>query len=548
MKKDITMKKNNLISGAMITTIGIVITKILGILYVIPFHSLIGEKGGALYGYAYTIYLFFMSLASAGIPLAISKIVAEYQTLGYLQIKNRVFILGRRISILLGIICFLIIMLLAPLLAKAILGNISGGNTIEDVTFVIRVIGMAILIVPLLSVYRGYFEGHRFMSPPSISQIIEQLIRVLIIVFGSYLSIKVFHLNLTTVVGVSLFGAVVGAFIAYLYLVQKRIRNKSRFHSNVRKVNEPIVSDKVLVKKIFYYAIPFIGIDIFKTIYNYVDMVSVVKNLVYVADYSVGDAETIYAMLSTWGAKFNMIVLAVSTGVIVSLVPNLANSVAKKDKKGINYNICRSLEILFLFMIPITLGICFLAKPIWTLFYGKSIYGANLLSYYIYVGLFIGLFTAMVTILQTLNDYKMVFISLIVGVIIKIVCNKYLLVVFYQMNLPAYYGVITATILGYFTSFIIALVYVKRRYQISFEKTTHYFIDIICGAILMFIMMFLLKFIVPIYSNNRIINIPIIIIYTLVGGIVYFVYTYKMGIIQHVFGKSLINKLFFRKK
>ena len=73
MKKDITMKKNTFVKGALITTLGVIFTKILGILYVIPFHALIGEKGGALYGYAYTVYSVFISLASAGIPLAISK-------------------------------------------------------------------------------------------------------------------------------------------------------------------------------------------------------------------------------------------------------------------------------------------------------------------------------------------------------------------------------------------------------------------------------------------------------------------------------------------
>lgn len=167
MKKDASMRKNTFVKGALITTVGIVLTKILGIIYVIPFHGIIGDEGGALYGYAYTIYLFFISLSSAGIPLAISKIVSEYQTLGYMKAKKRTFVLGKRISLLLGFFCFLIITIFAPLLAKSILGDVVGGNTIGDVTFVIRVIGTAILVGPVLSVYRGYFEGHRFMGPPS---------------------------------------------------------------------------------------------------------------------------------------------------------------------------------------------------------------------------------------------------------------------------------------------------------------------------------------------------------------------------------------------
>ena len=184
MKQDKTMKKTTFVKGAFIVTLSIVITKILGILYVIPFHAVIGEKGGALYGYAYTIYLLFMSLSTAGIPLAISKIVSEYQTLGYYNAKDRAFIIGKKVALLFGFICFLVLMLFAPFIAKWILGDLTGGNTLEDVTFVVRVISSAILVVPLLSIYRGYFEGHRFMTPPSISQVIEQVVRVIIIVVG----------------------------------------------------------------------------------------------------------------------------------------------------------------------------------------------------------------------------------------------------------------------------------------------------------------------------------------------------------------------------
>ena len=98
--KDVTMKKGNFIKGALITTLGIVIAKILGIVYVIPFHAIIGDEGGALYGYAYTIYTLFVSLASAGVPLAISKLVSEYQTMGYYKAKKKVFLLGREIALI----------------------------------------------------------------------------------------------------------------------------------------------------------------------------------------------------------------------------------------------------------------------------------------------------------------------------------------------------------------------------------------------------------------------------------------------------------------
>lgn len=542
MRKDITMKKSTFVKGAFITTLGIVISKILGIVYVIPFHAVIGEKGGALYGYAYTIYLFFMSLSSAGIPLAISKIISEYQSLGYHNVKQRAFIIGKRIALLLGFVCFLLIMLFAPFLARAILGDVTGGNSIEDVTFVVRVIGVAILIVPLLSIYRGYFEGHRYMGPSSISQVIEQIVRVFIIIFGSFLAIRVFKLSLTSAVGVALFGATAGAIAAYLYLFVKRVKNKKKFNEKIRSVNEPIVSNKVILKKIVIYAIPFVMIDLFKSLYNYVDMVTVVKGLVAHAGYSAKDAEIVYGMLSTWSAKFNMIILSVSTGVVVSLIPNLAESVIKNKQNDIEKKITQALSMLLFLTVPMTLGVSFLSKPIWTLFYGNSHYGPSVLSYYIFVGLFVGLFTAMVTTLQSLKDYKAVFTSLIVGVLIKMLLNTNLLIAFNKMHFPAYYGVITASILGYLISFIICLVVLGVKYNIKYEKVIKDFIEIMCASLLMIVVLFLLKFIIPISVSSRFLNVFIILIYVIIGMFVYFMYTYKTKAIKSIFGSSLFPK------
>ena len=93
-KKDKSFKKNSFMQGAFIATFGIVLCKIIGILYVIPFYAIIGEQGGALYGYAYNIYSIFLGISTAGIPLAMSKLISEYNTLGYIKTKERAFRLG----------------------------------------------------------------------------------------------------------------------------------------------------------------------------------------------------------------------------------------------------------------------------------------------------------------------------------------------------------------------------------------------------------------------------------------------------------------------
>ncbi len=537
-KKKNGIRKSSFIKGAFIATLGIVLTKILGIIYVIPFHAVIGERGGALYGYAYTIYLLFMSLSSAGIPLAISKIVSEYQTLGYYNAKRRAFIIGKKIALLLGFICFLLLLLFAPWIAHAVLGDLSGGNTISDVTLVIRVVASALLVVPVLSIYRGYFEGHRFMEDPSFSQVLEQLVRVFVIVLGSFLALKVFDLSITTAVGIAVFGATAGAIAAYLYLLYKKNKNNSKFNEKIRPVNEPIITNKQIFKKIVIYAVPFILIDVFKSLYNYIDMVTVVEGLVQYANFSVTDAETIMSMLSTWGAKFNMIVLSISTGIIISLIPNLTTSVVKKDYDDINHKINQAFGILLFFTLPMTLGISFLADSIWTVFYGASEYGPSVLSYFIFVGFMIGLFTSTVSIIQVLKDYKTVIWSLIIGVVLKFLLNDNLIMAFYKMGLPAYYGVITASLIGYFVSFMICIMRLKFKYKINYENLTKNLIDTICGSMLMIVGLFLVNLILP-STYSRIIHLGYIVVYVAVGALIYVIYMWNTKSMKRIFGNRL---------
>ena len=538
------MKKNNFVQGAFIATLGIVITKILGILYVIPFYDIIGEKGGALYGYAYSIYLVFMAISSAGIPLAISKIISEYQTLGYYDAKQRAFKIGKQISITLGLLCFVILFIFAPQIATAILGDLKGGNTIEDVTFVIRVISTAITVVPILSVYRGYFEGHKFITPTAISQVFEQIMRVLVIVVGSFLTLKVFNLSLTTAVGVAVFGATVGSFASYFYLIEKKVTNKKKFEEKELSVKEPKITNKEILRKIMIYAFPLIMIDIFKSLYSVVDTVTVVKTLGPI--YGTNTAESIMSIISTWAAKFNMIIISISTGMIVSLTPNLTASSVVGNKKDVHKKINQSFQMLIFLILPMTVGLSFLAEPVYTVFYGASKYGPSVLSFYIFVAFITALFTTAITITQVLKYYKAVFVSLLSGLVLKALVNVSLINQLYSLGLPGYYGSILASILGYGLSFIICLVVLNQKCGVNYEKTLKQGINALCGTVIMVIVLLLVKLIVPISVSVRFLNILIIAVYAVIGMAVYFFYMYKTNSVQEVFGDKLLNK--FKKK
>lgn len=543
-KKKINMCAFNFFKRSFIVTIGIFLTKIFSIFYVIPLYSMIGSRGGALYGYAYTIYVLFLSLFSFGLPFAISKIVSEYQTLGYYGVKKRVFVMVKRLSLLLGIFCFVFLMVFAPWFARSILGNLSGGNTVNDITLVIRIFSIAFLFVPLLGIYRGYFEGHRFMKISSYSKALEQFVRIFAIVFSSFISVRIFNLSVPLAVGIAGGSITVGAIVSYVYLIIKKRQNMVKFNEKIRSVNEPIITNKQILKKLLIYATPFILIEVFKALYNYVDMITLVKGLVKIAHFSLPDAENVMGIFSVWSTSFNMIILFLSIQIVISLIPNLTQSVVKKEIFDINQKINQMFSILLFFILPITLSISFLSQTLWTLFYGINRYGSNVLSYYIFVAFMIGLFTSIVSVLQELKDYKSVVVSLVVGVFFKLFLNRNLMVAFYKMGFPAYYGVITASLIGYFISFMICIIRLKFKYRINYEDMTKNLIDIICGSLFMVFGLFLVDLLLP-STNNRFILLIYIVAYIIVGSMTYFIYMWKAKAIKRVFGNRILSKFKF---
>ncbi len=542
------MKKNSFMQGAFIATFGIVLSKILGIIYVIPFYSIIGEQGGALYGYAYSIYSIFLGISQAGIPLAISKIVSEYNVLGYYEAKRRTFKLGKKVLSMLGIISFIIMFIFAEPLAHIIIGNIKGGNTVSDVTFVIRVISTAVLVVPFLSIYRGYLQGHKYITPTSISQVLEQIIRVTIIIAGSYLTLKVFDLSLTNAVGVAVFAATIGAFIAYFYLFMKVKKNRKELEKETLQVKQPKITDKEIIQKIIIYAFPFIMIDVFKSLINSVDVFMLVKVLVNGIGYTASDAEAIMSVVSTWGQKINMIIASIATGLMVSLIPNLTASFVKKDMEDVSLKINQTLQCLLFFTIPMTVGLSILAKPVWTVFYGTSRFGSSVYQYYVFVALATTLFTASVTILQLLKEYKHVFICLLTGLLTNALLNIPLLYAFDRMGFPAYYGSITSTILGYTACSFLALGHINKKYGINYSDTVKKVFNIVLITVVMMVALVGLKYLVPFTSTSRLVNIMYISLYTIIGLIIYFVFMFKTKIVYNIFGKNNVNRIIRKVK
>ena len=537
------MKKSGFIEGTVIATAAIVITKILGMLYVIPFYAMIGIQGSALYAYAYNIYVIFLDISSAGLPVAISKIIKEYNTLGMMDAKVRAYRLGKKIINIVSVAAFIILFIFAESIASLILGDLQGGNTISDVAFVIRCVSFAVLVIPFLSVSKGYLQGHNIINVSSFSQVIEQVVRIAVILGGSYIALNVLHLSLTTSVGIAVFGAFAGGLAAIMYILFNMRKHKKEL-SLTDDVKKDKISDKAIIKKLISYAVPFIIIDVGVSVYNFVDMVLISRTMTYLG-FDAATTEFITSSVSAWAGKISMVVNSIAMGLTVSLIPNIVEAFTLKKWKLVESRLNKALQIILVTCIPMVLGISLLATPIWSVFYGTEelALGGLVLAVYIFVSLFFNLYMVTSSTLQSLNKFKAVYFTTLLGYITNALLDVPLMLICNALGLEPFIGAILASVCGYSLSVFTALRVLKKEQKLKYGDTFKTLLKTLVPATVMVVVVLLLKMVVPVNYASKASCILYIAVISIIGAIVYLVIAYKQGLLDKVFGREYLNKI-----
>ncbi len=544
--KDNVMKKNSFIEGTIVATMGIFLVKVIGIIYVIPLNAIIGEQGGALYGYGYTIYQLFLSISSAGFPFAISKITSEYNALGYKKAISNTYKISLKLISGISILIFFILFIFAPQIGKLIIGKATEGNTYQDIGFVIHMVSFAILVVPFLGVTKGLLQGYKYITPYSISQVIEQVVRVIIILVGTYVSLKVLHLPLKIGVGIAVSAAFFGGLAAYIYLKIK-IKKANLLPKNVLD-DEVVISSSEIIRKILMYSIPFIMISLVNNLYTTVDMILLSRTMNDLLHLKSSVVDSIVGVYTTWGIKLNNIILAVSTGLVTSLIPNIVTSFTKHDMDDVNDKFNKAIQCVLLVIVPMTIFLSLLVKPVWTLFYGNSYYGPIVYQYFVYTALFGGIYTIIVNTLQGINKYKLVIATVMIGLVTNAILDVPLMLFFDKIGMNVSYGAITAALIGYTLSIVTSLGILKKKYLFRFDQTFKRLPKYIISWGCFILSIYLMKLFIPTNLHGRFIQIPILMVYGIVSFFIYIYINYKNGNIKSVFGSKIhrVLKKYFK--
>lgn len=499
------MKKQSLIKGSLILSITGIFTRALGLFFRWPLIMLIGDEGIGYYQMSYPLYVFFIGIAS-GVPIAISKIISENNALedvnsNFIVIKEAfiammILSIGTSLSLFFG--------------AKYIIKIFNW-----DFKAYYSLIGISIapIVVSALTIFRGFFQGYQNMTPSAISQIIEQVGRV---IFGVGLAIVFLPYGIEFSAGGASFGAVVGGIIAVVYLFIKYIRIKRE--NNIGEIK----TDAHILNKILNIAIPIsLGTSV-STAMSLIDSFLVPQGLLK-AGFTSKEATILYAQLTGKASVIVNIPLTISMAICISVIPIIAEVFLLKRYEELQRKVNLIIKLAMIIAIPCYLGLFFMAEPIMkTIFPGK--YEGYLILKYLSISIPFIIITQITTsILQGIGRYIIPVINLLIGCMFKAILTI-ILVPNIKFNI---YGAVASSIIAYIIVSVINIIIVRKILNIRFELKKIFKI-LYCSIIMMIIVIKTYNFIITRnYSNTLACLISIGI-----GAIIYFIGIMLLGILK----------------
>ncbi|GGN67035.1 putative polysaccharide biosynthesis protein [Oceanobacillus indicireducens] len=534
---------SNLVRGSLLLTVATFLSKFLGLIYLIPFNMLVGAEGATLYNIAYVPYNIMLSISTIGIPLAMSKTISKYNALGDYATGRRTFKHGTVLMFITGFIAFLILYFGADILAHWIItGDGSQGATVEDVVLVIRAVSFALIIIPAMSIMRGFFQGHESMGPSAISTVTEQIVRIAFVLVSVFIVIVILKGTIATAVGFATFGAFVGAVGSWFVLLWYWKKRKPHLD---RLLEEQAVNSELTTKDIFMemfsYAGPFIIVGLATSLYQLVDLFTFERALV-----AAGNEEMHWALgaINTLAHKIVIIPGTIATGLSLAILPALTRTFAQRNIKELHKQINQSLQIVLVLVIPAVIGIACLADVFYASLYGLDEIATTgmLLAWYAPVGLFFALFTVTASILQGINQQNFTVLSLMAGLLVKVLLNIQLIQWFGAK------GIIFGTGLAVIIAVCINLFRIKRSVDFPFRQVTKRTILILIFGAIMALAIFVVKAILGMfisYETSRTGSIIVLLAGVSVGGGVYLWLAYASTLLHHVFGDEIpfVDKL-----
>lgn len=444
------MKKQSFLGGALVLAVATALIKVIGAVFTIPLANLLGKEGMGYFYVSYDIYSVLLIVSTAGLPVAVSRMVSEAETRGRHREVRKIFSVAMKAFVAVGLVGFVLMFFGAEQLAN-LMSNPNAG-------LAVRTLAPAVLFVAIMSAFRGYFQGRRNMIPTAVSQIIEAVSK-LIVGFGlAYMLVQSGMGNDWGAAG-AIAGVMLGTVLGALYLFVVKLRER---RSVPALEGDPHCrSGRQLLSVLLKIAIPItIGSSVLSLV-NFIDSAQVLGRLQSAAGFSYEAANGLYGIYGNVRKLFNF-PAAFIVPFTVSVIPALTAAIAKRDRRGVHNTVGAALRITSLLAMPAGLGMAVLSWPIMNLIYFNQPdewgVGSALLSV---LGIAVVLNCVVLmtnAILQAFGRVNAPVITMAIGGIVKIVVN-FILVGIPSVNI---YGAPVGTCLCFGTIAVLNLFFISR--------------------------------------------------------------------------------------
>ena len=468
------MSKDNFLKGAAILAVAGILVKIIGAFYRIPLGNIMPADGMGYYQVGYQLYVLLVAVSTSGFPTATSKIIAEKRAFGDYSGAHKIF----KVSFIGFLIAGVFSAVLVILGAKPILAFMETPNSYYALIALVP----ALLFVPIMSAFRGYFQGMQNMVPTAISQLIEQIFRA-----GIALSLAYLLLNRGSAIaaGGASFGASAGAIAGTIVIILIYFRNRKNIMLEVDSTTGfEEESVKRIIKNILYIAVPItIGASIVPVI-SAIDA-ALVTRILQQLNYTEKEAAAKFAQISAYAQTLINFPQVLSVAMAMSLVPSIADAYSRRDHEAIRKTTNAGIRTTLLIGLPSALGLFILAKPIIGLiYYSKSpaviAETGEILAILAISLVFLTLVQSLTAILQGIGKPMIPVRNLAIGAVIKVILT-YTLVSIPSIQIK---GAAISTVVTYVIAALLNLYSVKKHTNVEIKFVDTILRPVIAGAIM----------------------------------------------------------------
>ena len=418
MSNETSNQQAQMLRGTVWLTASNFISRLLGAAYIIPWYIWMGKHGAeanGLFTMGYNIYAWFLLISTAGVPVAVAKQVAKYNTKGQEEHSFAMIRGFLKFMSLLGLVFAIIMYVLSPVFA-----NLSGGG--KDLIPVMQSLSWAVLIFPSMSVIRGFFQGHNNLKPYAISQIAEQVIRVIWMLLTAYFIMKVGSGDYVEAVTQSTFAAFIGMGASLLVLLYYLWKTGLLQHIIHRPESDNEIDTKALLWDTIREAIPFIVTGSAIQLFQIIDQMTYSNVMSWFTNFSRSELLVQFSYFSANPNKITMILIAVATSIGGVGIPLLTENYVKGDFRAAGKLVQDNLTMLVAFLLPATIGAVAIAEPLYTVFYGKpDSLALGLFILAMLQTIILGLYTVLSPMIQALFQNRKAILYFGYGVLVKLI-------------------------------------------------------------------------------------------------------------------------------